>query len=83
MSVDDMKAAYGRMKMCHMIADKSFELLAMADLLGINRKWIQKAGTYQEHFDICQWKRAMAVKAGAIEITQRELCRMVMNRKPS
>jgi len=81
--VDDMKAPYGRMKMCHMIADHTYELLAMADILGIDRKWIQKAGTHQEHFDICLSKRATAVKAGAKEITMRELgLKLLERRKP-
>ena len=43
--VDDMEAAFGRMKMCHMIADTPQELLAMVDRIGVQRKWIQDAGT--------------------------------------
>jgi len=71
--VDDMRASYGRMKMCHMIADSTAELLAMVDLIGVNPKWIQHAGTHHEHFDIALSKRALAVQAGAVEITRREL----------
>lgn len=72
--VDDMKAPYGRMLMCHMAADSTEELLAMADTIGVARKWIQYPGSKKEHFDICLSKRALAVKAGAIEVTRRELC---------
>ena len=43
--VDNMQASYGRMKMCHMVADSTDELLAMADRIGVARKWLQKAGT--------------------------------------
>lgn len=43
--VDDMRAVFGRMKMCHMLADTTEELLAMADAIGVQRKWIQDAGT--------------------------------------
>lgn len=79
--VDDMKAGFGRMLMCHMIADSTEELLAMADKIGVDRKWIQKAGTYQEHFDICKAKRAIAVALGAKEITMKELGRMMFGRR--
>lgn len=71
--VDDMRAGFGRMTMCHMAADTCEELLEMVDKIGVRRKWIQKAGTAYEHFDICLSKRALAVKFGAIEITRREL----------
>lgn len=71
--VDSMKAAYGRMTMCHMVADTTDELLAMVDRIGVKRKWIQAAGTPQEHFDVCLAKRALAVKAGAREITRSQL----------
>lgn len=70
--VDDMRAPFGRLIMCHMIADSTKELLAMADRIGVARKWIQKEGTPREHFDIALSKRALAVKAGAIEITWAE-----------
>lgn len=70
--VDDMAAPYGRMKMCHMLADTSAELLAMADKIGVARRWLQKAGSAREHFDICLSKRAAAVRGGAVEISLRE-----------
>jgi len=70
--VDNMEASYGRMKMCHMLADTTDELLAMADRIGVARRRLQKPATCQEHFDICMSKRALAVAAGAKEITLRE-----------
>lgn len=66
--VDDMRAPFGRMKMCHMIADSTEELLDMADRIGVARRWIQHAGTHHEHFDIATSKRRLAVAAGAVEI---------------
>ena len=78
--VDDMKASYGRMKMCHMMADTTEELLAMADKIGVQRRWIQHRGTVHEHFDVCLSKRAAAVAAGAREITRRELGLMLRAR---
>lgn len=75
--VDDMHlhplGRYGRMKMCHMIADTTAELLAMADKIGVARKWLQYPGTDREHFDISMTKRKLAVQAGAVETTMREL----------
>ena len=78
--VDDMKAPFGRMVMCHMLADTTAELLAMADKIGVQRKWLQKAGTPREHFDIALSKRAEAVRAGAIEIAWLDTCRIVRER---
>jgi hypothetical protein len=79
--VDNMQARFGRMVMCHMIADSRQELMAMAAKIGVNRKWIQALGTYHEHFDICQTKRALAVQHGAIELTQMELGRKLAARR--
>jgi len=79
--VDDMKAKFGRMIMCHMIADTTEELLAMADEIGVARKWIQYPGTPREHFDIALSKRKQAVQHGAKEITWRELGEKVQARR--
>lgn len=74
--VDDMHrlpmGSYGRLKMSHMIADTSEELFAMADKIGVARKWLQYPGTSREHFDIAMSKRKLAVEHGAVEITVRE-----------
>ncbi len=71
--IDDMRAKFGQMIMCHMVADSTDELLQMVDRIGVARRWIQDSGEPLEHFDICLSKRALAVKAGAVEITMREL----------
>lgn len=74
--VDDMRAPFGNMVMCHMWADSDDELLAMADRIRVQRKWIQghpvlSFGSHRNaswvHFDIALSKRALAVKLGAIE----------------
>lgn len=78
--VDDMRAAFGRMIMCHMIADTTEELLSMADKIGVNRKWIQYPNGPREHFDIALSKRALAVKNGAIEVDMRTLAMMERRR---
>lgn len=66
--VDTMRTQYGRMVMCHMVADTTEELLAMADKIGVARRWIQDAGTPEEHFDIALVKRRLALQHGAIEL---------------
>lgn len=74
--VDDMRAAFGQMVMCHMWADTLDELLAMADAIGVARRWIQghpelSHGKHRKarwvHFDISLGRRSLAVKAGAVE----------------
>lgn len=74
--VDNMQARFRGMIMCHMWADTDDELLEMVDRIGVKRKWIQGHPTLSTakarkaswvHFDICQTKRKLAVKAGAIE----------------
>lgn len=71
----------GRMHMCHMLADSTVELLAMADRIGVQRRWLQKPGQPDEHFDVCKAKRALAVAAGAKEVTGRDVARMIMSRR--
>lgn len=79
--VDNMRRKYGRMIMCHMIADTSEELLGMAQRIGVAKKWLQAAGTYQEHFDICLEKRTAAIGLGAQEISSKELVRRLRAKK--
>lgn len=79
--VDRMRAPYGRMILCHMLADTTEELHAMAELIGVKRKWCQHEGTYREHYDISLTKRALAVKAGALEITGRQLAALLKQRR--
>ncbi len=78
--VDDMRAHFGRMIMCHMIADTSDELHAMARSIGVRRKWCQGERTSREHYDICLGKRKVAVECGAVEITWTETGRMIQER---
>ncbi|MCA7981316.1 DUF4031 domain-containing protein [Burkholderia cepacia] len=83
--VDDMYrysvGEFGRMKMSHLIADTSDELLAMVRRIGVDPKWIQHAGSSDEHFDIAMSKRSAAITAGAIPITYRECGAMSMRRR--
>ena len=78
--VDDMKAKYRRMVMCHMIADTEEELHAMAARIGVARRWFQQKLS-GDHYDICLSKRALAVSLGAKEITLRQCAAMCWNRR--
>ncbi len=79
--VDDMKAKFGRMVMCHMIADSDDELHAMADRIGVARRWHQAPPQHDSHYDIALSKRALAVQYGATEITWRQTGAMTMRRR--
>jgi hypothetical protein len=75
--VDESIWPFGRMMMCHMVADSRAELDAMADKIGVARRWIQKPDTDREHYDICKSRRAKAVASGAIELSCFELLSIV------
>lgn len=79
--VDNMRAPYGRMLMCHMVADTDAELHEMADKLGIARKWHQKCGTPHSHYDICLSKRKLALQHGAIEIDRKQLVALIKRKR--
>ena len=78
--VDRPAHHFSRMLMCHMIADSTKELLQMADQIGVARRWIQKAGTAHEHFDIGLSKRHLAIQSGAIEIRNSHLASILRGR---
>lgn len=72
--VDDVAHPFKGMLMCHMWADTEEELFAMADRIGVQRKWVQghqtsigKARNVDwVHFDISLGKKALAIEYGAI-----------------
>lgn len=78
--VDDMykhpMGQFRRMKMSHMIADTDAELHAMADKIGVARKWYQG-----DHYDIAISKRTLAIEYGAVEVTLKQLACMSSLRK--
>ena len=51
-----------------MLADSEAELHAMADRIGVARRWYQG-----DHYNVCQAKRVLAFKLGAVSITIRQL----------
>jgi hypothetical protein len=79
--VDDMCAPYGRMKMCHMLADSDEELHAMAAKIGVARRWHQAPPRHDSHYDIALSKKALAIAAGAVEITWKQAGAMNFRRR--
>lgn len=67
--------------MSHLLADTHDELIQMIQRIGIDAKWIQKQGTESEHFDICESKRALAIKYGAVQITDRGLVEIIRKKR--
>jgi hypothetical protein len=74
--VDSMRASFGRLVLCHMIADGEAELHAMADAIGVSRRWYQG-----DHYDVALSKRKLAIGLGAVEITWREASLMTVLRR--
>lgn len=74
--VDDMRARYGRLVLCHMAGDTEAKLHEMADAVGVARRWFQG-----DHYDVCLAKRALAVQRGAREVSRLELGRLVIARR--
>lgn len=81
--VDAATWPYGRMMMCHMMADTPEELRAMVKKIGVQEKWFQNRAS-APHFDICKSKRQQAVVAGAVELLDRQgWCDMMLRVRKS
>ena len=73
--VDKARNIYGRMIMCHLLADSLDELHEMADNIGINKKWFQPQSS--PHYDICLNKRKLALEKGAKEIDRKQTVALI------
>lgn len=80
--VDDYRAAFGRMRMSHMVADTDEELEAMARALELKRSWKQSPQRHP-HYDVCESKRRRAIQMGARAVGCRELALLVKSREKS
>jgi hypothetical protein len=59
----------------HLVSDESYdELHAMADALGIERRWFQG-----DHYDVPEDYRERAIALGAVPVTSRELIRRLVD----
>lgn len=74
--VDQARHRYGRMIMCHMVADTLEELHAMAERIGMRREWFQ-ADASTPHYDVSRTRRAAAIAAGAIEVDRRGMVAVI------
>jgi hypothetical protein len=70
--VDRSRHKLGRMITCHMLADTLDELHAMARRIGSKPAWFQVSRTGVPHYDIPMFRRAEAIRFGAIETSRRE-----------
>lgn len=78
--VDDMyrtpMGRFGRMKMSHMVGDTEAELHAMADRIGLPRRWYQG-----DHYDVGMAMREKAIAAGAVPLSMRDLGMIVIGKR--
>lgn len=75
--VDEPVHPYGRMVMCHMASPDLAELHAMADAIGVARRWFQDPlrmpKVSRPHYDIAKSKRSLALAAGAVAIDRYQM----------
>lgn len=71
--VDNERNRFGRMIMCHMMADTLEELHEMAHRIGLKRRWFQMSNRGMPHYDISLSKRKEAVECGAIGVDRRRM----------
>lgn len=74
--VDKAGNAFGRMIMCHMVADTLAELHTLADAIGLRREWFQGSASFP-HYDVAKGRRAAALKLGAVEIERGDLAKFM------
>jgi hypothetical protein len=54
----------------------------MADRIGVARKWVQKSGTPEEHYDVSLTAKAKAVRFGAIECDRKKIVEIIKAKRP-
>lgn len=79
--VDGAENQFGRMKMCHMLADSVVELHEMAERIGLKREWFQPRS--RPHYDLSKTRRTLAVRAGAIEVDRHGLVAVMKRCMPT
>jgi len=67
---DDAPRCFRNKPSCHMFADTLEELHSLAAQIGLKSSWFQDNKRLQ-HYDLTESKRKLAVRYGAIEVTDR------------
>ncbi len=78
--VDDTQERYRGKVLCYMVADTEAEMHAMAQLIGVRRRWC-RTDLYGPLYRICRAMKARAIRNGAKEVTQREFVQIVRRSK--
>ena len=65
---------------CHLLADTRAELHAMADQLGIPRRFFQDH-PWRWHHDLPEQLRARAIELGAVEVTMHDVGALLRSRR--
>lgn len=65
---------------CHLLADTREELHAMADRIGMPRRFFQDH-PWRWHYDLPEHVRAVAVELGAVEVTLHDVGALLKRRK--
>ena len=73
--VDDAIWPWRGRRWCHLVADTEDELHAFGDRLGLQRKWFQQRADrpWQDHYDLHEAARDVAIALGAQPISWREM----------
>ena len=67
----------------HLVADTDDELHAFAARMGMRREWFQhrEGRPHQAHYDVPERARRTALDLGAVEVTWRQVGRMIRERR--
>ncbi len=78
--VDDANIKWNGMLISHLIADDINELHEVALTIGLKENWFQKKK--YPHYDISFEKKKLAIKMGVIEISKKDVIRILKGQKP-
>lgn len=80
--VDNAFIEHNNSKWCHLIGDTEKELHYFALMIGLELRWFQSPPKVKyPHYDIVETKRKLAVQLGAVEVSTRELIKILKCKK--